>query len=93
MQELTILLFGACLMCGAAAMLMKKPGPGAWVLSLVLSVLSLGAVLTDESVITSEGYDLVLMIVAPFTIFIYSVYGMLFGGKSRWREGDRPPIC
>lgn len=93
MQELTIILFAASLVCGAASMMMKKTSSGGWALSLVLSVLAIGAALTDDSLVSSEGYDLTLVLVAPFVIMVYSVYGMLFGGRSRWPGGSRYPTC
>ena len=87
------MLFGACLVCGAASMMMKKASSGAWTLSTVLSVLCIGAVLTDEALVSSGGYDLTLMLVAPFVIMVYSVHGMIFGGRSRWRGEGRQRTC
>lgn len=92
MQELTLILFVACLAVGGAVMFVKKAPSGARMLALVLSVLSIGAVLTDDSVAASEGYELTLMIVAPFVVFVWSLMTSLFGEAKRWRGGARPPI-
>lgn len=79
MQELTIILFVASLAMGALAMSIRKPQTGTYVLSTVLSVLAIAAVLTDEAVMTSEGFDATLMIVAPFIMFVWSLVSWLFG--------------
>lgn len=73
-----MLLFVGCLLSGGAVMVARKVNPSAHLLSLVMSVLSIGAVVTDTTVASSGEFDLVLMIVAPFVVFIYSVWGMLF---------------
>lgn len=78
MEELTMILFGACLAVGAAVMILRKLGAGAYMLSLVTSVLSLGAVVTDEALL-ADNSDLLLMLIAPFVIMLYSLWGMLFG--------------
>ena len=79
MQELTIILFVASLAMGALAMSIRKPQTGTYVLSTVLSVLAIAAVLTDEAVMTSEGFDATLMIVTPFIMFVWSLVSWLFG--------------
>lgn len=90
MQEITLLLFVASLACGGAVMIPRKVSSGAWMLSTVMSVLAVAAVLTDESMVGSEGFDLTLMLIAPFVIFLWSILGMLFRrGADRWREGAR----
>lgn len=78
MEELTLLLFGGCLAVGAAVMILRKLGAGAYMLSLVMSVLAVGAIVSDEALLGSN-QDLILMIVAPFVILLYSLWGMLFG--------------
>ena len=78
MEELTLLMFGACLAVGAATMILRKLGSGAYMLALVMSVLALGAIVSDESLLASN-QDLILMLVAPFVIMLYSLWGMLFG--------------
>lgn len=78
MEELTLLLFGGCLAVGAAVMILRKLGAGAYMLSLVMSVLAVGAIVSDDALLGSN-QDLILMIVAPFVILLYSLWGMLFG--------------
>lgn len=88
MEELTLILFVASLVSGGAVMLMRKLGAGAYLMSLTMSVLSLGAVVSDESLMASEGAEPTLAIIAPFIVFLYSLWGMLFGYKEgeRWRR-------
>ena len=79
MQELTMILFVACIAVGAVVMTVRRISPGAYMLSTLMSVTALGAVLTDEAVTTSEGFDATLMIVAPFIMFVWSLVSWLFG--------------
>lgn len=93
MQELTMILFVACIAVGAVVMTVRRISSGAYMLSTLMSVCALGAVLTDEAVTTSEGFDLTLMVVVPFVIFVWSLWLMLFGSKEakRWRCAAPPP--
>ena len=83
MEEITVLLLPACLIAGAAVMLSRKLGAGAYVLSVMLPVLAMGAIAIDPS----SGYTFTLAFVGPFIIFLYSLWGMLFGFPER--EGRR----
>lgn len=88
MEEITVLLLPACLIAGAAVMLSRKLGAGAYVLSVMLSVLAMGAIAIDPSLSPeSSGYTFTLAFVGPFIIFLYSLWGMLFGFPER--EGRR----
>lgn len=80
MEELTFILLPACLIAGAAVMLSRRLGAGAYVLSVMLSVLAMGAVVIDPAFSPAEsGFVFTLAFVGPFVIFLYSVWGMLFG--------------
>lgn len=79
MEELTMILFCACFVVGGAVMIIRKLGHGAYMLSLVMSVIAIGAIVSDDSVLNAEGFDLTLMLVPSFVIFLYSLWGMLFG--------------
>lgn len=79
MEELTLILFCASLAVGAAVALLKKLSGGAYMMSLTLSVLALGAVVSDEAMLQSSNTELLLAIIAPFIIMLYSLWGMLFG--------------
>gem|GEM_PF-5044468 len=81
MEELTLVLLIACLLSGGAVMLLRKLGAGAYVLSMTMSVLALGAIVSDGPLVEAGGTDLLLTLVGPFVIFLYSVWGMLFGFK------------
>lgn len=78
MQEITMMLFLACLASGGVVMIARKVNPSAFLLSLVLSVLSIGAIVSDEAILAEDGRTMVLMMVAPFVVFVYSIWGMLF---------------
>ena len=93
MQELTMILFVACIAVGGVVMIVRKVSPHAYMMSTLMSVSALGAVLTDEAVTTSEGFELTLMVVVPFVIFVWSLWLMLFGPKEakRWRCAAPPP--
>lgn len=83
MEELTMLLLVACLVSGGVVMTMRKINPSAYMLSLVLSVLAIGAIASDRSLLEAEGFELTLCIVAPFVVMIYSIWGWLFGGDKK----------
>lgn len=77
MMEITVIMLVASLMLGAAVMLYRKPGFGAYVLTVAISVLAIGAAFSD-STIDPEGLELTIAIVAPFVVFLYGIFGMLF---------------
>ncbi len=80
MEELTFILLPACLVAGAAVMLSRRLGAGAYVLSVMLSVLAMGAVVIDPAFAPQEdGFVFTLAFMGPFVIFLYSIWGMLFG--------------
>lgn len=83
MEELTILLLVACLVSGGVVMTLRKVNPSAFIFSLVVSVLAIGAVASDASLLEAEGFELTLCIVAPFVVMIYSIWGWLFGGDKK----------
>lgn len=83
MEDLTLLLFVGCLVSGGAVMILRKVNPSAYLFSLVMSVLSIGAIASDESLLAAEGFELTLCIVAPFVLLIYSIWGWLFGGDKK----------
>ena len=88
-----MILFVACIAVGGVVMIVRKVSPHAYMMSTLMSVSALGAVLTDEAVTTSEGFELTLMVVVPFVIFVWSLWLMLFGSKEakRWRCAAPPP--
>ena len=83
MEELTMLLLVACLVSGGAVMILRKVNPSAFIFSLVMSVLAIGAIASDQSLLEAEGFELTLCIVAPFVVMIYSIWGWLFGGDGK----------
>lgn len=76
MEDLTMLLLAASLLMGAAVVLYRKTGTRAYMLSMALSIVAIGAVTMDPSM--SEGYDLTFSIIPPFAVLMVSVMGMLF---------------
>lgn len=76
MEELTMILLMASLLMGAAVVLVKKAGFRAYMLSLALSIVSIGAVTMDPTM--AEGFDLTFALIPPFAIMMVSMLGMLF---------------
>lgn len=76
MEDLTMLLLAASLLMGAAVVLYRKAGSRAYMLSMALSIVAIGAIMTDPGM--SEGYDMTFSIIPPFAVLMVSVMGMLF---------------
>ncbi|MBP5204004.1 MAG: hypothetical protein J6Z16_05250, partial [Candidatus Methanomethylophilaceae archaeon] len=91
MEDLTLLMLIACVAYGGAVFLYRKADSRAYSLAMVLSVVAVGAVVTDPAFVGSPGPSLALGIVAPITVMISSIGGMLLGRRARWRRASRPP--
>lgn len=76
MEDLTLLLLAASLLMGAAVVLYRKAGSRAYMLSLALSVVAIGAITMDPTM--SEGYNMTFSVIPPFAVLMVSVLGMLF---------------
>lgn len=76
MEDLTMLLLAASLLMGAAVVLYRKAGSRAYLLSLALSVVAIGAITMDPTM--TEGFDMTFALIPPFAVMMVSVLGMLF---------------